>query len=277
MKKRNLKLIALGLTGLMGVAALTGCGSSKEKSATVSTNGSTSMEEVMGALSEQYQKDNEGVKVTYDPTGSGTGIEEAKNGNTDIGLASRALKDDEKDGLEQKVIALDGISVIVNAKNGVKDLTTQQVADIFSGKITDWSQVGGKAGKISCIGRESGSGTRDGFESATGTEDKCKLEQELTSTGAVISAVGSNEKAIGYASFSAVEGQDKIQGIKINGVTCIEDTIKDGSYKLQRPFCFITKKDGKLSEEAQKFYDFATSKDAADLIRNAGAVPVSEA
>ena len=145
MKKRNLKLIALGLTGLMGVAALTGCGS-KEKSATVSTNGSTSMEEVMGALSEQYQKDNEGVKVTYDPTGSGTGIEEAKNGNTDIGLASRALKDDEKDGLEQKVIALDGISVIVNAKNGVKDLTTQQVADIFSGKITDWSQVGGKAG-----------------------------------------------------------------------------------------------------------------------------------
>lgn len=177
MKKRNLKLIALGLTGLMGVAALTGCGSSKEKSATVSTNGSTSMEEVMGALSEQYQKDNEGVKVTYDPTG---------------------------------------------------------------------------------------------------TEDKCKLEQELTSTGAVISAVGSNEKAIGYASFSAVEGQDKIQGIKINGVTCTEDTIKDGSYKLQRPFCFITKKDGKLSEEAQKFYDFATSKDAADLIRNAGAVPVSE-
>ena len=235
-----------------------------------------SMEEVMGALSEQYQKDNEGVKVTYDPTGSGTGIEEAKNGNTDIGLASRALKDDEKDGLEQKVIALDGISVIVNAKNGVKDLTTQQVADIFSGKITDWSQVGGKSGKISCIGRESGSGTRDGFESATGTEDKCKLEQELTSTGAVISAVGSNEKAIGYASFSAVEGQDKIQGIKINGVTCTEDTIKDGSYKLQRPFCFITKKDGKLSEEAQKVYDFATSKDAADLIRNAGAVPVSE-
>ena len=276
MKKRNLKLIALGLTGLMGVAALTGCGSSKEKSATVSTNGSTSMEEVMGALSEQYQKDNEGVKVTYDPAGSGTGIEEAKNGNTDIGLASRALKDDEKDGLEQKVIALDGISVIVNAKNGVKDLTTQQVADIFSGKITDWSQVGGKAGKISCIGRESGSGTRDGFESATGTEDKCKLEQELTSTGAVISAVGSNEKAIGYASFSAVEGQDKIQGIKVNGVTCTEDTIKDGSYKLQRPFCFITKKDGTLSEEAQKFYDFATSKDAADLIRNAGAVPVSE-
>ncbi|MDO4383435.1 MAG: phosphate ABC transporter substrate-binding protein, partial [Eubacteriales bacterium] len=246
------------------------------KSETVSTNGSTSMEEVMGALSEQYQKDNSGVTVTYDPTGSGTGIEEVKNGNTDIGLSSRALKDDEKDGLEQKVIALDGISVIVNAKNGVKDLTTQQVADIFSGKITNWSQVGGKDGKISCIGRESGSGTRDGFESATGTEDKCKLEQELTSTGAVISAVGSNENAIGYASFSAVEGQKDIQGIKVNGVSCNEDTIKDGSYKLQRPFCFITSKDNKLSDEAQKFYDFATSKDAADLIRNAGAVPVNE-
>lgn len=274
MKKRNLKFIALGLSAMLGAVALTGCGSSK--SATVSTNGSTSMEEVMGALSEQYQKDNSGVTVTYDPTGSGTGIEEVKNGNTDIGLSSRALKDDEKDGLTEKVIALDGITVIVSAKSGIDNLTTQQVADIFSGKITNWSEVGGNDGEISCIGRESGSGTRDGFESATGTEDKCKLEQELTSTGAVISAVGSNENAIGYASFSAVEGQKDIKAIKVNGVKCSEDTIKDGSYKLQRPFCFITRTDDKLSDEAQGFYDFATSSDAADLIRNAGAVPVNE-
>lgn len=274
MKKRNLKFIALGLSAMLGAVALTGCGSSK--SVTVSTNGSTSMEEVMGALSEQYQKDNSGVTVTYDPTGSGTGIEEVKNGNTDIGLSSRSLKDDEKDGLTEKVIALDGITVIVSAKSGIDNLTTQQVADIFTGKITNWKEVGGNDGEISCIGRESGSGTRDGFESATGTEDKCKLEQELTSTGAVISAVGSNDNAIGYASFSAVEGQDDIKAIKVNGVKCSEDTIKDGSYKLQRPFCFITRTDDKLSDEAQGFYDFATSSDAADLIRNAGAVPVNE-
>lgn len=274
MKKRNLKFIALGLSAMLGAVALTGCGSSS--SGTVSTNGSTSMEEVMGALSEQYQNDNSGVTVTYDPTGSGTGIEEVKNGNTDIGLASRHLKDEEKDGLTETVIALDGICVIVNSNCGVEDLTTDQIADIFTGKITNWSEVGGNDGEISCIGRESGSGTRDGFESATGTEDACKLEQELTSTGAVISAVGSNENAIGYASFSAVEGQSDVKAIKVNGVACSEDTIKDGSYALQRPFCFITQTDTELSDEAQGFFDFATSADAADLIRNAGAVPVNE-
>lgn len=274
MKKRNLKFVALGLSAVMGAVALTGCGSSG--SGTVSTNGSTSMEEVMGALSEQYQNDNSGVTVTYDPTGSGTGIEEVKNGNTDIGLASRHLKDEEKDGLTETVIALDGICVVVNSKCGVEDLTTDQIADIFTGKVTNWSEVGGSDAEISCIGRESGSGTRDGFESATGTEDACKLEQELTSTGAVISAVGSNENAIGYASFSAVEGQSDVKAIKVNGVACSEDTIKDGSYALQRPFCFITQTDAELPDEAQGFFDFATSADAADLIRNAGAVPVNE-
>ena len=274
MKKRNLRFIALGLSAMLGAVALTGCGSST--SGTVSTNGSTSMEEVMGALTEQYQDDNSGVTVTYDPTGSGTGIEEVKNGNCDIGLSSRSLKDEEKDGLTETTIALDGICVIVNKDSGITNLTTDQIADIFTGKVTNWSEVGGNDGEISCIGRESGSGTRDGFESATGTEDSCKLAQELTSTGAVISAVGSNENAIGYASFSAVEGQDDIKAIKVNGVKCSEDTIKDGSYKLQRPFCFITKTDSELSDAAQGFFDFATSSDAADLIRKAGAVPVNE-
>ncbi len=130
------------------------------------------------------------MSVTYDPTGSGAGIEAASNGSADIGLASRALKDEEKaDGLTETVIALDGIAVIVNAGSKVEDLSVEQIAKIFTGEITDWSEVGGEAGKISCIGREAGSGTRDGFESITGTKDSCKLDQELTSTGGVIEAV----------------------------------------------------------------------------------------
>lgn len=285
MNRKNRKFLALGLAAVLGAAALTGCGSSSTDSSggsssgggtTVSTNGSTSMEEVVSALSEQYMNDNSGITVTYDPTGSGTGIETVKNGSCDIGLSSRSLKDEEKDGLTETKIALDGIAIIVNKDNGVEDLTKDQITKIFTGEITNWSEVGGSDMEISCIGRESGSGTRDGFESATGTEDACKLDQELTSTGAVISAVGSNENAIGYASFSAVEGQEDVQQVKVDGVECNEDTIKDGSYTIQRPFCFITRSDAELSDAAQGFFDFATSADAAELIRNAGAVPLAE-
>ena len=211
------KTLALILTLALSLAALTGCGSKTETpadtntdssaqretpaeaalSGSVSTNGSTSMEKVIGALSEQFMADNSGVTVTYDPTGSGAGIEAVKNGSADIGLASRALKDQEKSaGLQETTVALDGIAIIVNAGSKVADLTVQQIADIFTGKITDWSEVGGDPGAISCIGRESGSGTRDGFESITDTKDACKLDQELTSTGGVIEAVAGNPNAL---------------------------------------------------------------------------------
>ena len=248
--------------------------SGKALSGTVSTNGSTSMEKVIGSLMEEFMAQNKDVTVTYDPTGSGTGIESASNGSCDIGLSSRALKDTET-GLVGTTIALDGIAVIVNANCGVDDLSVEQISKIYTGEITNWSEVGGADLEIACIGRESGSGTRDGFESITDTKDKCVLSQELTSTGAVISAVASSENAIGYASLSAVEGQSGIKALTVNGVACTEETVKDGSYEIQRPFVMVTKEGEKLSEAAQAFFDFATSADAADLIRNAGAVPVA--
>ncbi len=243
-------------------------------SGSVSTNGSTSMEKVIGALSEQFMADNSGVTVTYDATGSGTGIESASNGSCDIGLSSRALKDTET-GLVATTVALDGIAVIVNKDSGVDNLTVEQIADIYTGKITNWSEVGGEDLEIACIGRESGSGTRDGFESITKTSDSCVLSQELTSTGAVIEAVSNSKNAIGYASLSAVEGNDKVKMLTVNGVVCSEATVLDGTYEIQRPFVLVTKDGAQLSEAAQAFFDFATSKDAAELIRNAGAVPVA--
>ena len=248
--------------------------SKTELSGSVATNGSTSMEEVIGALSEQFMADNSGVKVSYDPTGSGTGIEAVKTGSCDIGLSSRALKDEETAaGLKGTTVALDGIAIIVNENSKIDNLTVDQIAQIFKGEVTDWSDVGGDAGTIACIGREAGSGTRDGFESITDTEDKCKLSQELTSTGAVIEGVKNNAGAIGYASLSAVENAEGVKAITVEGIACTEETVKDGSYKIQRPFVLVTKEGTELSEAAQAFYDFALSADAEALIVKAGAVP----
>ena len=289
------KTLALILTLALSLAALTGCGSKTEPpadtssdssaqteapaalSGSVSTNGSTSMEKVIGALSEHFMADNSGVTVTYDPTGSGAGIEAASNGSADIGLASRALKDEEKaGGLTETIVALDGIAVIVNADSKVENLTVEQIGKIFTGEITDWSEVGGDAGTISCIGREAGSGTRDGFESITGTKDACKLDQELTSTGGVIEAVAGNPNAIGYASLSAVEGKNTVKAVTVGGVACTEATVLDGSYAIQRPFVLVTKTGETLSDAAQAFFDYATSTAANDLIKTAGAVPVAK-
>ena len=289
------KTLALLLTLALSMAALTGCGSKTDApaadstdsttgtetpaalSGSVSTNGSTSMEKVIGILSEQFMADNSGVSVTYDPTGSGAGIEAASNGSADIGLSSRALKDEEiAGGLTGTTVALDGIAVIVNAGSKVEDLSVEQIAQIFTGEITDWSEVGGEAGTISCIGREAGSGTRDGFESITNTRDACKLDQELTSTGGVIEAVAGNPNAIGYASLSAVEGKDTIKALTVGGVACTEETVLDGSYAIQRPFVLVTRTGEALSPAAQAFFDFATSSAATDLIKSAGAVPVAQ-
>ena len=245
-------------------------------SGTVSTDGSTSMEEVIGVLGEQFQADT-GVSVTYNPTGSGAGIEAVSNGSCDIGLASRALTDDEKaGGLTETIVALDGIAVIVNAENSVTDLTLEQIASIYTGAVTDWSEFGSDAGAIAVIGRESGSGTRDGFESITGTEDQCVLAQELSSTGAVIEAVRTTPGAIGYASLSAVQDQEGITVLTVGGVAPSEATVLDGSYAIQRPFVFATRTDEALSDAAQAFFDFATSTAASDLIAGAGAVPVAQ-
>ena len=293
MKRTTKKAVSILAASALLALTLAGCGndttttdtasdttedtSASTLSGAVATNGSTSMEEVMGVLTEQFTNDNPDVSVTYDPTGSGTGIEAAANGTADIGLSSRALTEEETaSGLVGTEVALDGIAVIVNADSPVADLSVEQIAQIFTGEITDWSEVGGDAGAISCIGREAGSGTRDGFESITGTEDTCVLAQELTSTGAVIEAVAGNPNAIGYASLSAVEGKDTVKALTVGGVACSEETVLDGSYAIQRPFVLVTKADSALSAQAQAFFDFATSTAANDLIRAAGAVPVAE-
>ena len=243
-------------------------------SGNVATGGSTSMKNVIAALTEGFAEVEPGVTVSYDPTGSGAGITGAADKTLDIGLSSRALKDDEKADVEGTTIALDGIAIIVNNASKVEDLTVDQLKQMFTGEITNWSEVGGDDGEIVLIGREAGSGTRDGFESIVDVKDSCKYAQELTATGAVISAVEANPLAIGYASLSAVG--DTVKMVTVGGVECSEETVKDGSYEVQRPFVFVTNKSVALSEQAQAFFDFATSADAADLIRTAGAVPVNE-
>ena len=265
-------------------AALTACGGAASSTAAssaaaalsgnVAAGGSTSMKNVIAALTEGFAEVEPGVTVSYDPTGSGAGITGAADKTLDIGLSSRALKDDEKADVEGTTIALDGIAIIVNNASKVEDLTVDQLKQMFTGEITNWKDVGGDDGEIVLIGREAGSGTRDGFESIVDVKDSCKYAQELTATGAVISAVEANPLAIGYASLSAVG--DTVKMVTVGGVECSEETVKDGSYEVQRPFVFVTNKSVALSEQAQAFFDFATSADAADLIRTAGAVPVNE-
>ena len=279
------KIIALVLTALLALS-LVACGSESKTddtktddqpaalTGTVSTDGSTSMEKVIGALSESFMAQNSGVAVNYNPTGSGSGITAVQEGTCDIGLSSRALKDEEKSaGLKETVLAYDGIAIIVHPDNPVSDLSVEQLAKLYTGEITNWKDVGGNDAEVVLIGREAASGTRDGFESITGTKDKCQYRQELTSTGDVITAVSQNPDAIGYASLASVK--DSVKALNVDGVTPSEATVKDGSYKVQRPFVLVTMEGKELSPAAQAFFDYAISSDAASIIAKAGAVAVA--
>lgn len=282
------KMFSLALALALAAGLLAGCGSASSAAApaasaagaaaltgSVGTNGSTSMESVIGGLSEAFMNANPGVKVTYDPTGSGTGIQAIIDGTADLGLSSRALKEEEKSkGLTGTTVALDGIAIIVSKDNPVENLTLQQIADLYTGKITSWKEVGGSDTPVVAEGREAGSGTRDGFESIVGVKDACKYANESASTGAVIANVSANANAIGYASLAAVG--DTVKVVKVEGVAPSEATVLDGSYKIQRPFLIVTKDGVTLSAQAQAFLDFATSKDAAEIIAAAGAVPVAK-
>ena len=284
------KILAFALSAVMALALLAGCGNQTDNnssnndnggdasdtpaasvSGTVSTDGSTSMEKVIGALSESYMAANKDVTVNYNPTGSGAGITAVQEGTCDIGLSSRALKDEEKAaGLKETVLAYDGIAIIVHTDNPVSDLTLEQIAKLYTGEITNWKDVGGNDAEVVLIGREAASGTRDGFESITGTKDACQYRQELTSTGDVITAVSQNPDAIGYASLASVK--DTVKALNVGGVTPSEATVKDGSYLVQRPFVLVTVGGKDLSPAAQAFFDYALSADAASIISAAGAV-----
>ena len=264
------KMIYVMLVAVLALSLLAGCGSDHNKSA-VATDGSTSMEKVIGALGEAFQNDT-GINFTYNPTGSGSGIKAVQEGRCDIGLSSRELKAEEKEaGLSGTVLAYDGIAIIVNPENPVADLSVETVAKIYTGEITNWSEIGGSDAEIVLIGREAGSGTRDGFESITDTKDACKYRQELTSTGDVITTVAQNPGAIGYASVASVK--DTVKSVTVNGIAPSEETIKDGSYVVQRPFVLVTKSDSPLSDAAFKFFTYITSADACDIISAAGVVP----
>lgn len=280
------KWIGIAMAAAVSVMSLAGCsqetgsvnvpGSGRDSqtagiTGTVATDGSTSMEKVIGALGEAFENQNSGVTFTYNPTGSGSGIQAVQEGRCDIGLSSRQLKDEEiANGLEGTVLAYDGIAVIVNPENPVADLDVETIARLYTGEITNWKDVGGNDAPVVLIGREAGSGTRDGFESITGTAEQCMYRQELTSTGDVITAVSQNPDAIGYASLASLK--NTVRALTVGGVAPTEATIKDGSYVIQRPFVLVTRKDSALSDVAQAFFDFATSSDAAALIAEAGAV-----
>ena len=267
------KIICIALAAVMALS-LAACGSNNGLSGKVATDGSTSMEKVIGALKETFEGENAGVEVTYNPTGSGSGIKAVQEGRCDIGLSSRALKaEEEEQGLVGTVLAYDGIAVIVNPENTVEDLTVEQIAAIYAGEITNWSEVGGMDAEIVLVGREAGSGTRSGFEEIVGVEDLCRYRQELTSTGDVITAVSQNPGAIGYASLASVK--DTVKAIKVGGVAPSDETVKDETYAIQRPFVLVTKEGTALTETAQAFFDFITSEAAREVITAAGVVPAN--
>ena len=267
------KIICIALAAVMALS-LAACGGSNSLSGKVATDGSTSMEKVIGALKETFEAENTGVEVTYTPTGSSAGITAVAEGRCDIGLSSRALKaEEEEQGLVATTLAYDGIAVIVNPENTVEDLTVEQIAAIYKGEITNWSEVGGMDAEIVLVGREAGSGTRSGFEEIVGVEDLCQYRQELTSTGDVITAVSQNPGAIGYASLASVK--DTVKAIKVGGVAPSEETVKDETYAIQRPFVLVTKKGTALTETAQAFFDFITSEAAREVITAAGVVPAN--
>ena len=272
--KKIQKWMSLVFSAMVVILALAGCSGQQNMSGTVATDGSTSMENVIGALGEAFQNEHSGVTFTYNPTGSGSGITAVQEGRCDIGLSSRNLKDEEKSsGLTATVLALDGIAVVVHPDNPVSDLDVDTIAKLYTGEITNWKDVGGNDAPVVLIGREAGSGTRDGFESITGTSEQCRYRQELTSTGDVITAVSQNPDAIGYASLASVA--DSVKALSVGGVAPSEETVKDGSYPIQRRFVLVTKTDAPLSAAAQAFFDFAISADAAPLIAKAGAVAVN--
>ena len=267
------KIICIALAAVMALS-LVACGGNNGLSGKVATDGSTSMEKVIGALKETFEGENKGVEVTYNPIGSSAGITAVLEGRCDIGLSSRSLKDAEKEqGMVATTLAYDGIAVIVNPENTVEDLTVEQIAAIYKGEVTNWSEVGGIDAEIVLIGREAGSGTRSGFEEIVDVEDACQYRQELTSTGDVITAVAQNPGAVGYASLASVK--DTVKAIKVGGVAPSEETVKDETYAIQRPFVLVTKEGTALTETAQAFFDFITSEAAREVITAAGVVPAN--
>lgn len=284
MKNKITKILALALVGSMGILGMSGCGGNAENSSekatakqnkiegTVSLAGSTSMEKMCEALMEGFMEKYPDITVTTEYTGSGAGIESLNAGSVDIGNASRHIKENEaSEGAVENVVALDGIAVIVDKGNRVLDLSSEQLADIYKGDISNWSELGGNDEAIVVIGRESGSGTRDAFEELNEIKDECKYAQELDSTGAVLAKVASTPGAIGYVSLDVVD--DSVSAEKINGVDATEANILNGSYALQRPFVMATKGEVSNQNELVKtWFDYIKSSEGKEIIKSVGLI-----
>ena len=286
MRKSIKKLLAVALTATLSLATLAGCGagsssngssdggskSGKELSGKIQLAGSTSMEKMCGALMEAFMEKYPNITVTTEYTGSGAGIESVTSGSVDIGNASRALSDKEKSaGIEENIVAIDGIAMITDKNNKVTNVTKQQLTDIYTGKITNWKDLGGADEAIVVIGRESASGTRGAFEELLSVKDKCAYAQELDSTGAVLAKVAATPGAIGYVSLDVVD--KTVIALKLDGVEATEANIKAGKYLLSRPFVMATK--GAVSSQnelVQEWFNFVKSEDGKKVIKGVGLI-----
>ncbi len=268
------RIMGIVLICIMIFGLLAGCSEAESQkiAGKLALGGSTSVEKVIQSMMESYMAKNKDVTITYAPTGSSTGIQGAAENTLDIGLSSRGLKDEEKSTLKEIIFALDGIAVIINSENTVTDLDLAALALIAKGEIKNWSEVGGTDTEIVVIGRDAASGTRDGFESIVDVKDECVYAEEQASSGAVIASVQSNKGAIGYVSLSSVD--EKVKALTIEGVEPSEATVKDGSYKIQRPFVFAVKNDSD-NALADDFIKWSVSSATIEIVRNAGAVPVA--
>lgn len=298
MNKNLKKLLAFGAAAAIA-AGLAGCGSSTTETTTaaaatesseaasteaaseasgsdlkgsISLAGSTSMEKLCEAMSESFMEKYPDINVTAEYTGSGAGIESLESGSVDIGNSSRNLKDSElESGAVENVVAIDGIAVIVDKDNTVTDLSSEDLAKIYKGEVTNWKDLGGKDESIVVIGRENGSGTRTAFEELLKLEDACKYAQELDSTGGVLAKVASTPGAIGYVSLDVVD--DTVQAVKLDGAEASEESILAGNYLLSRPFVMATM--GEISEQndlVKTWFDYIGSEEGQAVIKGLGLI-----
>lgn len=297
MKKNKLERIASVLLAGVLAVGVTACGSTassdstgadgstdsaktdsasadagKDLSGSISLAGSTSMEKLCEAMMEGFKEKYPNVTVTTEYTGSGAGIESLTAGQVDIGDASRKLHDDEKaNGIVDNIVAIDGIAVIVDKDNAVKDLKKDDLAKIYTGEISNWKDLGGSDESIVVIGRESGSGTRDAFEELVDVKDKCKYAQELDSTGGVLAKVAATPGSIGYISLDALD--DTVNGVSLDGAEPTEENILAGKYALQRPFVMATK--GEISEQndlVKTWFEYVQSDEGQEIVKGAGLI-----
>lgn len=297
MKKSIMKKIAVAATAVLTIGILTACGEKKENvktedttvvaeaaketeeensslSGSVTMAGSTSMEKLANAAAESFMAVYPDVTVTAEFTGSSAGVEAVSAGSVDIGNSSRALKDSEKEaGVVENIVAIDGIAVVVDPANTVTALTKQQLTDIYTGAIKNWSEVGGEDSVIIVVGREAGSGTRGAFEEILEIEDVCTYANELDSTGAVMAKVASTPGAIGYVSLDVVD--DTVVAVALDEVEPTVENIKSGSYFLSRPFVMATKGDiSQQSEAVQAWFEYLSSDEGKEVITSVGLIVV---